>query len=156
MILSDEVLIETLTRRGYVVTQTQARVVTLAGAQAMLKDVVEEKRKGGVMEVHDPRRLAADREQSARFAALKLDAKRIALARQVFHELFSNNRKLDGGCDDLDYPSDWADEDKHMFSADFHTWNGDPHEALSGYPIGFSPAVSYLTAALLKHASETV
>lgn len=95
------------------------------------------------------------RDQSIRDAALRLDKNRIALARAVFEEM-DRGRKLDGGCDDIDMPSEFTDEDTHALVVDYHTWNGDPEEAQRFDSIGFSCAFAYLTAALLKHATETI
>ena len=90
-----------------------------------------------------------------RQAVIRLDRKRLALMRAILAELTAG-RRLDSCCDDLDWPDDFTDEDKRAMLLDYHTWNGDPEEAETFDTIGFSPAFSYLTAALLKHAEETI
>lgn len=32
------------------------------------------------------------------------------------------------GCNDWEYPSDWSQQEKEEFCAEYHEWNGDPEE----------------------------
>lgn len=89
-----------------------------------------------------------------RHAALRLDAKRVQLARDVFGEV-DNGRRINSGCDDWPYPVYLTAEDRRSLVLDYCTWNGDPSEASDTRSLPFFAIHGYLTAALLKHAAES-
>lgn len=95
------------------------------------------------------------RTEEQKQAALKLNAKRVRLAVDVFAEV-SNGRDLDGGCDDLEWPDYMSEADRRALIDDYHMWNGDPEEAAEWDSIGFSSAFAYLSEALLKFAAESL
>lgn len=95
------------------------------------------------------------RSEKAAQAALRLDAKRARLAREVFAEM-RNGRDLDGGCDDWEWPKYMSKADRRALMYDYHMWNGDPEEAAGRDSLGFSSVYAYLAESLLKHAAESI
>ncbi len=94
------------------------------------------------------------KERAQRLAALRLDPKRVRLAREVIAQAedFRGGRN---GCDDYPLPDYLTAADRRALDLDMCTWNGDPSEVGECAP-GWNFLFPYLTAALLQHAAATV